>query len=392
MYITDFSLNLPQNILFGKNSFKKLPALIPKYGKNVLILTGKKSFFQTIHWRNKLKNQLEKGNIQFIHQTVSGEPTVSDIDQKVIELDKTPIDLVISIGGGSVMDTGKAVSAMLKEKKSIIHFLEGVGDREPSGDKVPHIAIPTTAGTGSEVTKNAVISQVGEQGFKKSLRHDHYIPDIAIIDPELYLNCPLSIAASCGMDMFSQLLESYLSIKGNYFTDNLAENAIRLIVDAFIPSITTHADQVEYKSKMAYATMISGITLANAGLGSIHGIAGIMGGFFLIPHGVICGTLLGEVNSAMIDILLDKRDDPVTLQKYLAIGKLFSQNSEDEKEILSNLLKVFENWLKVLDMPRFSQYGLTEDDLKKVAEKSSNKNNPIQFSNDELFQLLKKRL
>ena len=180
---------------------------------------------------------------------------------------------------------------MLPLSDGIINYLEGV-ELNPPGSTVSFIAVPTTAGTGSEATKNAVISSIGESGFKKSLRHDNFIPDIAVIDPQLMLSCPETLTAACGLDAIAQLLESYVSSKSNPITDALAFDALTKAIPAFEVAVKDGHKNLEARASMAYGALISGITLANAGLGIVHGFASPIGGFFDIPHGVVCGTLL----------------------------------------------------------------------------------------------------
>ena len=166
-------------------------------------------------------------NIKFQKVVVNSEPSPELVDETVQKYSAEKIDVVVSIGGGSVIDAGKAISAMLNTSGSVREYLEVVGNKEHPGTKVPFIAVPTTSGTGSEATKNAVISKLGKDGFKRSLRHDNLVPDVALIDPELTLNCPPDITAAAGMDCFTQLAEAYLSGKSNDYTDALATRRLQ---------------------------------------------------------------------------------------------------------------------------------------------------------------------
>jgi alcohol dehydrogenase class IV len=207
--VTKFSFAATPHIHFGSGKIKLLPNIIEGFGSKVLLITGKKSFIQSDHW-DQLLLQFESAKIHWSHFVIDKEPTPAMVDLCTEENKNDMPDVVIAIGGGSVMDAGKAIAAMLCHDGSVKDYLEGVGTKPPSGMKVPFIAVPTTSGTGSEATKNAVISEVGQNGFKKSLRHDRYVPDLAIVDPELTIDCPHEITAQSGMDAFTQLLESYV--------------------------------------------------------------------------------------------------------------------------------------------------------------------------------------
>ena len=307
------------------------------------------------------------------------------------------IEVVVAIGGGSVLDGGKAVSAMLPVDGIVKDYLEGVGTGvEHPGTKVPYIAIPTTSGTGSETTKNAVISHIGKDGFKKSLRHDNFVPDVAIVDPVLTMSCPQNITASCGMDAFTQLLESYVSISASPITDSLAFKALTGLVESIelvYEGSGNYVKMLEARKKMSYASMISGITLANAGLGLVHGFASAIGGRFDIPHGVVCGTLMGEACKITIERLL--KDDPQNeaLRKYAKVGSLFASESKQSIEFYCEILceKVDELTQK-FNIPKLGDYGITEKDLVSIAKKAGNKNNPVQHSQKEFIKLMLNRL
>ena len=299
--IAPFNFAPIPKIVFGTGKLHALPGLIAPHGKSVALVTGKRSFTRSSHW-DKLQQQLEDAKISWKHIVIDREPSPAMIDENVSILSETDINAVVAIGGGSVLDAGKAISGMLCEQGSVKEYLEGIGHKAPSGNKKPYISIPTTAGTGAEATKNTVISQVGPSGFKKSVRHDRYVPDVALVDPELMLKCPKSITAQSGMDAFTQLLESYLSTNANPMTDALAVDGIRNIRDG-LEGAVYDGENISFREKMAYASLLSGITLANAGLGTVHGFASSIGGYFDIPHGLVCARMMEPVNRMTVEKL-----------------------------------------------------------------------------------------
>lgn len=383
-------------IKFGQGKLSEMYNIIPELGDNVLFVIGESSLKKSGTW-DSIVAHMEDMNINFFHVSVAGEPSPKIIDEAAEKYRTKNLDLIIGIGGGSVMDAGKAISAMIPKQDSIKNYLEGVGTKKPDGKKIPYIAIPTTSGTGSEATKNAVISKVGEDGFKKSLRHDNYIPNIAIIDPELTLSCPPSITAASGMDAFSQLLEAYVSSNANPMTDALAYSGIKRMKDNIVPACTTGANDIEVRAGMAYGALMSGIALANAGLGIEHGLASPIGGFFEIPHGVVCGTLIAEGTKLNIKKLKEQGKEGLpALRKHAKIGALLAGNEDykDEKmdEHLDLLVKTLEQWTEDLPIDRFGEYGITEEDLDKIVQSAGLKNNPVHLSADEIKQLIKARL
>ncbi|TXT66214.1 MAG: alcohol dehydrogenase [Promethearchaeota archaeon] len=383
-------------IIFGAGKLSELYELIPEFGNNVLIVTGGTSLEKSGNWDIISSNLTQKG-FDFSHAFITEEPSPNRIDEIAAKYRTMNIDVIVGIGGGSVTDAGKAISAMIPYQDSIVNYLEGVGTKKPDGKKVPYIAIPTTSGTGSEATKNAVISKVGEDGFKKSLRHDNYIPNIAIVDPELMLTCPPSITGACGMDAFTQLLEAYVSAKGNPMTNALAYSGLKYMKDNIVPACTSGSDDIGVRTAMAYGSLMSGITLANAGLGIVHGLASPIGGYFEIPHGVVCGTLLAEATKMNILKLKEKGiEGRPALMKHSEIGALMAGEEDFKKgelyKYLDLLIETLEKWTNNLEIEKLSAYGIAEDDFDKIIEKASLKNNPVHLSSDDIRKILKNRL
>ncbi len=389
--VDGFSLAQTPQIYFGPGKITTLPALIAHYGKHVLVLTGTSSFVASPQWK-QLQTQLEDKAVRWDHYVIEREPTPAMIDGCVAQYRNTPIAAVVAVGGGSVLDAGKAIAAMLKTPGWVKDYLEGVGNQNPPGFTLPFIAIPTTSGTGSEATKNAVLSEVGVQGFKKSLRHDNFVPDIALVDPELTLSCPPSITASSGMDAFTQLLESYVSIKANAITDALAISGLQRIQKS-LRKAYDDSENIAARADVAYAALLSGITLANAGLGVVHGFASAIGGFFPVPHGVICGTLMGPSNRITLEKLREKGNNPAALAKYAAVGRLFSdKGGKPDTYYEDELMALVEEWTELMKIPKLSAYGIGKKDVEKIVKATGNKNNPAVLDQKELAAVLVARL
>ena len=377
-------------IHFGTGKLSSLPVILKQYGRNVILVTGRKSFINSVYGQDLL-NSFRKNRINHHHIIISGEPSPEIIDQSVKNLEKQHIDAVIGIGGGSVLDAGKAISAMMYKDDSVLDYLEGVGNKEHPGTKIPFVAVPTTSGTGSEATKNAVISRIGEKGFKKSLRHDNFVPDITIVDPELTLNCPQEITAASGMDCFTQLTESYLSDKSNEYTDALSIEGLKAIKTSLKPAYYNGRDIVA-RTGMSFAALTSGICLANAGLGVVHGFASSIGGLYNIPHGIVCGTLMAASNELIIKKLRKGYGIPETLKKYALLGELFlDEKGENEDYYIDGFLEYLHLLTDELKLPGLKAYGINKNDLEKICQITDCKNNPVKLDTSDLMEILLQR-
>jgi len=369
----DFNFSRIPRIVFGAGKFNLLAETIVDIGNKTLILTGAQSLMRSGKY-DMLINSLKNRSVNWYHRPVIGEPSPALIDEIVREINRSSVEVVVAIGGGSVIDAGKAVSAMLGKGKSVLEYLEGIGSKLHNGEKLPFIAVPTTAGTGSEATKNAVLSQVGKDGFKKSLRHENFVPDIALIDPQLGLSCPSDVTAACGMDAFTQLLESYVSTKASPMTDALAYSGIKALKDNLLPAASFGAQDQEVRAAMSYASLLSGITLANAGLGIVHGLASPIGGLFSIPHGVVCGTLIGVATRINISHLFrNKEENKKYLTKYADIGKLLSDDQcGNMEQCCEYLIEKVEEWINQLQLPRLEKYGIQHEYIDRYCGKEFN--------------------
>ncbi len=394
--IQKFNFASIPHIIFGAGKLNEIYQIIPKFGTNVLFVIGGSSLKRSGKW-SEISEEMERKSIQYSLVSVDTEPSPTLVDQIAAKYRDKNIDLVIGIGGGSVTDAAKAISAMIPKEDSVKNYLEGVGTKTHDGEKIPYIAVPTTSGTGSEATKNAVIAEIGPNGFKKSLRHDNLIPNIAIIDPELMISCPPSITAACGMDAFTQLLEAYVSTNSSPMTDALAYSGMKFMSKNMISACSTGASDVKVRAAMAYGSLMSGITLANAGLGIVHGLASPIGGFFDIPHGVICGTLLAEATKINIKKLKEMgAAGKEGLKKHADIGALLSGNillvEREIDKYCSLLIETLDKWTEELKIERLGKYGLKSANIEKIVKNASLKNNPVNLTQDEIKIIILNRL
>jgi alcohol dehydrogenase class IV len=378
-------------IIFGGGRISELAGIVRESGNIMLLVTGASSFTGSTNAGNIL-GQFRDNGINVHHITVTGEPSPEVVDEAVMRFRGQKPDTVVSIGGGSVIDAGKAISAMLNTPGSVKDYLEVVGSMEHPGTKVPFIAVPTTSGTGSEATKNAVISCVGKGGFKRSLRHDNLVPDIALVDPGLTLSCPPHITAAAGMDCFTQLTEAYLSTKASGYTDALALEGLKAVRRSLRRSFA-HGDDLGARSDMSYAALTSGICLANAGLGAVHGLAGTIGSMYKIPHGAVCGTLMAVANEVTVRELRKISGNHPSLKKYAVLGRLFSEKERKNDEYyIDSFIGCLQEITDELDLPRLAGYGIGVEDLAVISSKSDVKNNPAELPAGILSEILAMRL
>lgn len=380
---------------FGPGKLSELPRLARGFGREALLVTGSASLAASGHLERALDG-LKTAGLRVKRLVIDAEPSTAFVDGTCAGLRaEGPLpEVVIGIGGGSVIDGAKAISAMLPHRNTVLDHLEDVGRNVPhSGIKVPYVAVPTTSGTGGEMTKNAVLSMVGPEGYKKSLRHDNLIPDIVIVDPELMLTCPPHVTAACGMDAFTQLLEPYLSPLASPLSDALALSGLENAAVNLVPAATDRGGDVAVRAGMAYASMLSGAALANAGLGVVHGLASPIGGFFAIPHGVVCGTLVAEATEANIAALRRERANPGALARYARVGALFGGDAaKGEAWNCDHLVERLRALTDALRLPRLSAYGISERDLDRIVAKTSNRNNPVKLAPEAIRGLLARRL
>jgi alcohol dehydrogenase len=394
--IGSFAIARLPRIEFGRGVVARVPALVRQWGRRALLVTGAHSFAATRQWES-LQRDFATAGVEWELCPVAGEPSPQLVDDAVARFADARIDVVVGIGGGSALDAGKAIAGLLRVRRTVMDYLEGVGPELPyEGPAVPFIACPTTAGTGSEATKNAVLSTHGAGGFKKSFRHDQLVPAYAVVDPQLLASCPPGLIAANGMDAMTQLLESYVSARANPFTDALAESGLAAVRDGLLAWHRDGAAATAGQEQMAYAALLSGITLAQTGLGSVHGLAAPLGAFFPIPHGVACGTLVAAATALNIRALRERETAHPSLAKYARAGEILCGHTfADADAAHQGLVELLRRWTTELDLPRLGAYGMRAADVARVVANSrgsSMKTNPLALTDLELDGLLCERL
>jgi len=394
--IHPFSIARLPRIEFGAGGIKKLPDLISQYGNRVLLVTGQRSFPESPYWP-VLLTALAKAGVGWAQVRINDEPSPQNVDEAVGQFHGKNFSVVAGIGGGSVLDAAKAIAGLLPVGDSVMDYLEGVGPEKPyQGPALPFIAVPTTAGTGSEATKNAVLSVRGPNGFKKSFRDDQLVPQYALLDPDLLASCPPAQIAANAMDALTQLLESYVSIKANPLTDALAESGLKAVRDGLFAWYENGENAAEGRAQMAYAALLSGVCLAQTGLGSVHGLASPLGAFFPIPHGVVCGTLVGAATRVNLAALRERDSENPAWRKYArASAVLHGRHFPNPEEGHAALLALLDEWTERLNLPRLSAYGIQGGDFPQIvaySRGSSMKTNPLVLSDAEISDVLAQRL
>lgn len=393
----EFSIARLPRIEFGPGARGRLPELAALFGRRVLLVTGGRSLLEGPFWP-ELEAGFASANLYLTVHRVGGEPSPDEIDAAVQRYRERDISVVVAIGGGSALDAGKAIAGLLIPGNTVLDHLEGVGpERSYRGPAVPLIAVPTTAGTGSEATKNAVLSaspEDGREGYKKSFRDERLVAQYAVVDPDFLETCPPRVIAGNGMDALTQLLESHVSLRANPFCDALALDGLAHVRTSLL-ALYENPEDAAAREGMAYASLLSGITLAQVGLGSVHGLAAPLGAFFPIPHGVACGTLVASATAVNVRALLERDPDHPALARYAEAGRvLCGEAFADDGEARGALVHRLEDWTRTLHLPTLDQFGVTGEDHPRIvahSRGSSMKTNPIELTDAEIGAILGSR-
>jgi alcohol dehydrogenase class IV len=352
-----------------------------------MVVTGRSSARADI-----ILEQLDKQGIESISFSVLGEPTTDIALAGVQKARQAACDWVIGIGGGSIIDTGKVIAALLTNEGELLDYLEVIGKGKPLEKMpAPYVAVPTTAGTGAEVTSNSVLESP-EHRVKVSMRSPLMLPRLAIVDPELTYSMPPPITASTGLDAFTQLLEAFVSNKANPLTDGICREGLRRAAGSLVRVFEDGRD-TEAREAMSLASLFGGLALANAKLGAVHGIAGPLGGMFKAAHGAICGRLLPYVMEMNISALQMREPESPSLVRYREVARILTGKTEAEP---SDGIDWIQNICSRLKLPPLADYKITEADFPLLVEKgqaaSSMKGNPIQLTEEELVKILQQAL
>lgn len=385
--MTEFDFSTASRIIFGSGKSQALGTLVSEYGSRALLVTGSTpSRFQTA------LSSLEQSQITYEIFEVIREPSTDVITQGIDHARAYACDMVIAIGGGSVIDSGKAIAALVVNRGDLLDYLEVIGKGQPlSIPSIPFIAVPTTSGTGSEVTRNAVLAS-HEHQVKVSLRSPSMLPRLALVDPLLTCSLPPEITATTGMDALSQVLEPYVSKMTNPFTDLFCVEGLKRAARA-IKKAFDQGEDLEAREDMALASLFGGLALANAKLGAVHGIAGPLGGLVPAPHGAICARLLPFVMDMNIRALQDRAPENQAVGRYEEVSRILT--GQESAKAMDGVAWVVD-LCEALKINSLRAYGLKKEHFPVLIEKasvsSSMKGNPIQLTDIELQEILQKAL
>lgn len=378
-----FEFATAARIVFGAGSVREVASAAAALGRRALVVTGNSAGRAA-----PLIQDLEASGVSSVHFAVPGEPTVELIRNGARDARERRCDLVIAIGGGSALDAGKALAALLTNPGDPLDYLEVIGRGQPLAHAAaPCIAIPTTAGTGSEVTRNAVLGSP-EQRVKASLRSADMLPRVAIVDPELTFGLPRALTASTGLDALTQLIEPYVSVRANPMTDTFCVEGLRRASVA-LPRAWENGSDREARESMSWAALLGGLALANAGLGAVHGFAAPLGGMFPAPHGALCAAVLPHAMKANLDALCARDPQNPVLRRYDEVARLVTGNphatAPDGVSWIADLCRR-------LEIPPLRSYGVEPQHIPELVEAarrtSSMKGNPISLTSEELSQIV----
>jgi alcohol dehydrogenase class IV len=382
-----FEFATATRIIFGPGTLKEAASVAKEFGRRALVVLGRNP-----SRAERLLSLLRETGVTFTTFSVSGEPEIGTVEKGVGLAKQERCDLVISFGGGSVLDTGKAIAAMLTNPGELLEYLEVVGRAQPlTRSPAPFIAIPTTAGTGSEVTRNAVLGSP-QHRVKVSLRSAMMLPKVAIVDSELTYDLPPNLTASTGLDALTQLIEPYVCSRANPMTNALCVEAMRCAAPS-LRAVFESGGNKEARQQMSFASLCGGMALANAGLGAVHGFAGPLGGMYNAPHGDLCAALLPHVMEVNLRALQQRQPQSNALKRFDDVARLLTGRPAATAEQGIEWLRKLVTDLRISPL---RAYGISSTDKARIVENaskaSSMKANPIQLTEEELGEILERSL
>ena len=397
--IGSFTLGRLPRITFGEGRVAELPAIVAGHGRRALLVTGRASFRSSPAWQSLL-DELSSAGVETADLVVDGEPSPELVDGAVARFREAGIEVVVAIGGGSVLDAGKAIAGLLRSGTCAMDHLEGVGRGVPyRGPAVPFVAVPTTAGTGSEATRNAVLSRVGADGFKKSLRDEALVARDAVVDPALLAGLPPEAIAANGLDALTQLLESLTSTRSFALSRALALDGLAAVRAGLVPwfeAASAGADEPRARERMAYAALLSGICLAHTGLGAVHGLASPLGARHPIGHGAACGATLVAATRTNLRALREREPASPALVGYAEAGRALSGiRALDTSAAWDALVETLADWATRLRVRGLGDLGVGEDDFASLvadARGTSMRTNPVDLTDEEVESILRASL
>jgi alcohol dehydrogenase class IV len=382
-----FEFATATRIVFGEGALREAGPMAKEFGRRALIVTGRSAV------RARGLNQLlDEQGIAHSTLTTFGEPTIQDVRQGVQRARREGCDFIVGFGGGSAIDTGKAIAALMTNEGDVFDYLEVIGrGHQLARRSLPVMAIPTTAGAGAEVTRNAVLA-APEHRVKASLRSPFLLPQVALVDPELTCTLPPELTATTGLDALTQLIEPYVSGKANPLTDALCTEGIRRVARSLRRVFDNGADKVA-REDMSLASLFGGLALANAGLGAVHGFAAPIGGMFPAPHGALCAALLPHVMESNLIALRERAPGNKALRRYDEVARLLIGT---ERSSAAEGVTWVEHVCAHLKISPLRRYGITRNDVPAMvaaaAKANSMKANPIELTTDELRATLERAL
>jgi alcohol dehydrogenase class IV len=382
-----FEFATASRVIFGPGVLREAGSLAAGFGRRALVVTGRDA-----SRARKLSALLGENGVAFSVFAIPGEPLLGMVQAGVAQARREDCELVIGFGGGSALDAGKAIAAIMTNQGDLLDYLEVIGrGRALSQPPASFIAIPTTAGTGSEVTRNAVLASP-EHRVKISLRSPQMLPRIALVDPELTLGLPPGLTASTGLDALTQLIEPYVCGRANVMTDGLCREGMRRAARS-LRLAYENGGNAAAREDMALASLFGGLALANAGLGAVHGFAAPIGGMFPAPHGAVCAALLPHVMEANLRALRSRQPASETLRRYAEVARALAgaDNAPADEGV---------EWVRRLvgdlQIPPLAKYGITSEHIPELVERagkaSSMKANPVELTREELSEILERTL